>query len=143
MATRGTKPKPVEQHKRAGTYRADRHGAALAVVEPLNPVASPFDSDPATTLAAVVADGVHWLARTDLPALTLLRELLEERTALREDAMAGSTEARRHLRDLDKQVMSLMGDLGFNPAARARLGLAEVKAQSKLDDLRQRQAARN
>ena len=77
----------------------------------------------------------------DLPALTLLRQLLEERTDLRVGALAGSTEDRKALRDLDKQVMSLMGDLGFNPAARARLGLAEVKAQSKLDELRQRQAA--
>ena len=140
MATRGPKPKPVEQHRRAGTFRPDRHSAAaLAVVAPVEPVA-PFEADPETALAAVLADGVHWLARTDLPALTLLRQLLEERTGLRVGALAGSTEDRKALRDLDKQVMSLMGDLGFNPAARARLGLAEVKAKSKLEELREKQA---
>ena len=83
-----------------------------------------------------------WLARTDAMALALLHSMLEERAPLRADAMAGSTEARKHLRDLDKQITSLLSDLGFNPAARARLGLAEVKAQSKLEELRERQAKR-
>ena len=70
----------------------------------------------------------------------MLQSLLEERKPLRADALAGSTEARKALRDLDRQLIPLLGELGFNPAARARLGLAEVKTQSKLEELRSRQS---
>ena len=140
MARTGRPPKPLEQHRKAGTYRADRHGTSLAVVEAIEPL--PHEVSPFDALGQVMAEGVVWLARTDAIALALLHSMLEERAPLRADAMAGSTEARKHLRDLDKQITSLLSDLGFNPAARARLGLAEVKAQSKLEELRERQAKR-
>ena len=134
--------KPNEVLKRQGTYRADRHGSktALAVVEPAEQL--PHESAPLDVFDQVMQQGVAWLGRTDSPALAMLRSLLEERGPLRLDAMNGSTEARKHLRDVDKQIISLMSELGFNPAARARLGLAEVKTQSKLDELRSRQANR-
>jgi hypothetical protein len=99
----------------------------------------PHEVTVADAFAQVMAEGVTWLARTDVPALAMLRSMMEEREPLREAAMAGNTEARKHLRDLDKQLLGLLGDLGFNPAARARLGLAEVKTQSKLEELRSRQ----
>ena len=135
----GRKRLPVEELKRRGTYRADRHGTNLAVVDPAGPV---DDRSPADAFDQVLADGVHWLARTDAPALALLRSLLDEREPLRVDAVAGSSEARKHLRDLDKQIISLLGQLGFDPASRARLGLAEVKAQSVLEKLREKQSKR-
>lgn len=100
------------------------------------------EADPHDVFAQVMADGVVWLGRTDLPALAMLQSLLEERAPLRVDAIAGSSEARKHLRDIDKQIISLLSELGFNPAARARLGLAEVKAKSKLEELRERQERR-
>ena len=140
MPIRGAKPKPIEQHRKAGTFRGDRHGTSLAVVEPVS--VAPHEVTVAEAFAQVMADGVSWLARTDVPALSMLWSMMQEREPLRVDAMAGSTEARKHLRDLDKQLLGLLGDLGFNPAARARLGLAEVKAQSKLEELRERQAKR-
>jgi phage terminase small subunit len=43
------------------------------------------------------------------------------------------------LRDLDKQIIGLLSNLGFDPAARARLGLAEVKTKTKLEALREKQ----
>lgn len=142
MAGPGRPRKPLEEHKRTGTFNATRHGSrtGLAVVEsaPL----LPHESDPQDVFAQVMAEGVVWLGRTDLPALAMLQSMLEERAPLRADALAGSTEARKHLRDLDKQIVSLLSDLGFNPAARARLGLAEVKAKTKLEELRERQAKR-
>ncbi len=143
MARVGRPPKPVEEHKRTGTYNATKHGPrnALAAVAPIEPVAvSPLEREALAVFDEVLEQGVHWLARTDAPSLVMLRDMLVERAPLRMDAMAGSTEARKHLRDLDKQIMSLLADLGFNPAARSRLGLAEVKAKSKLEELRERQA---
>lgn len=140
MARTGRPPKPLEEHKRTGTFNVTRHGSktALAVVEPA-PVMD-HEADPGDVFAQVMAEGVVWLGRTDLPALAMLQSLLEERKPLRADALAGSTEARKALRDLDRQLIPLLGELGFNPAARARLGLAEVKTQSKLEELRSRQS---
>ena len=85
-----------------------------------------------------MAGGRQWLAQTDSTALALLRESLEERQALREVVIATQSEtARKALRDLDKQIIGQLSLLGFDPAARARLGLAEVKAASTLEKLRQ------
>jgi hypothetical protein len=64
---------------------------------------------------------------------------LHERTELRVIAN-GSMEARRALRDLDKAILSSLSLLGFDPTSRSRLGLAEVKAASKLEQM---QAARD
>jgi hypothetical protein len=42
---------------------------------------------------------------------------------------------RRGLRELDRQIVSNLSLLGFSPADRSRLGVAEVKAQSKLEKI--------
>ena len=146
MARTGRPPKPIEDHRRTGTYNATKHGSrgplvAVAAVEPA--AVTEFQRDALTVLDEVLSFGVHWLARTDAPTIVVLRDLLEERAIVRAGALAGSTEDRKALRDIDKQVTSLLTDLGFNPAARARLGLAEVKAKSKLEELRERQARNN
>ncbi len=143
MARTGRPPKPIEEHKRTGTYNATKHGPrnGLAAVAPIE--AAVVEQEPrsvADVMEQVLAEGVHWLARTDAPSVMMLRDMLVERETLRVGALAGSTEDRKALRELDKQVMTLLADLGFNPAARSRLGLAEVKAKSKLEELRERQA---
>jgi hypothetical protein len=86
----------------------------------------------------------HWLSpQTDIEALLIVAEQLDERVALRSKVLAeGSAEDRRSLRELDKQVMSGLSILGFTPTDRSRLGLAEVKAATKLDELRQRRQER-
>lgn len=132
----GRKPKPVEAHKRTGTYRKDRHGSNLALVEPVEQL--PHKQTAHDAFEFVMGDGVGWLARTDAPALALLRSQLEEREGLRDLAYQGSAEARKQLRELDKQIISLLSNLGFDPASRARLGLAEVKAKSVLESLREK-----
>ena len=66
----------------------------------------------------------------------MLREALEERAEVRATYPPGSKERRR----IDDQIGRQLSALGFDPAARARLGLAEVKAASKLDDIRQHRA---
>jgi len=82
----------------------------------------------------ICAEGASWLATTDAMAVSMLREALEERHDIRERVMAGSGE-RRELRDLDKQIISQLSALGFDPTARSRLGVAEVTRVSKLADL--------
>ena len=46
------------------------------------------------------------------------------------------------LRDVEKQLAQELGRLGLNPTARRELGLAEIKATSKLQDLADRAARR-
>ncbi|MGH2970160.1 MAG: hypothetical protein ACRDK0_14030 [Solirubrobacteraceae bacterium] len=98
--------------------------------------------DPASAMERILDEGTAWLARTDSVALAMLREALEERREVRERALSGSVEARRELRELDKQIISQLSVLGFDPSARARLGLAEVKRASTLDNLRSQQEKR-
>jgi hypothetical protein len=71
-------------------------------------------------------------------------EALCEREALRELVLAqpDNPKARSGLRELERQLVSNLGLLGFTPSDRARLGLAEVKKESKLEALLAKKAAR-
>jgi hypothetical protein len=138
MAPRGRPPKPVEQHRRTGTFNAGKHNrGALVAVEPVD--LEPFQRQAADLFADIMQAGSAWFARTDGVQLAMLRESLEERERLLPVAES-STEARKQLRELNREIADWLTQLGFNPTARARLGLAEVKAASTLEKL---QAKRN
>lgn len=131
----GRPPKTIEQKRRTGNPGKRPLPSGLAAV-PAVPLEI-HEYPAAETLERVLENGRAWLAATDSVAVAMLRESLEERSALREVVLAGGgTEARRSLRELDKQIIGLLAQLGFDPAARSRLGLAEVKAASKLEQLR-------
>ena len=136
MARTGRPPKPLEQHKRTGTWNATRHGkrqgAELAAVEPV--ASEPYEHDALDVFVQIMESGAPWLARTDAVRLAMLRQSLEERARLVMVAEA-STEARKQLRELNKEISEWLSLLGFDPSARARLGLAEVKAASTLEKL--------
>lgn len=141
MATRGRPPKPLEQKRKTGrTSTTDSGGRKLpqkgnlAVVPATEPEL--VDLDASSVMDRILGEGVAWLGQTDTVALVMLREALEERRDVRDRAMAGSSEARKELRELDKQIISQLSVLGFDPSARARLGLAEVQARSKLEELK-------
>jgi phage terminase small subunit len=42
------------------------------------------------------------------------------------------------LRDVTKQIIMLLAALGFDPTSRSRLGIAEVKARSRLQEIQDR-----
>ena len=133
MAPRGRPPKPVEQHRRTGTFNAAKHNrGALVAVEPVS--LEPFQRQAADLFADIMQAGSAWFARTDGVQLAMLRESLEERERLLPVAES-STEARKQLRELNREIADWLTQLGFNPTARARLGLAEVKAASTLEKL--------
>ena len=137
MARTGRPPKPVEQHRRTGTFHATKHGSrgALVAVEAVD--SAPHDFDPAAVFADIMSAGAPWLASTDAVRLAMLRESLEERSRLL-PAAESSSEARKQLRDLNKEISEWLSLLGFDPAARTRLGLAEVKAQSVIEEMKAR-----
>jgi hypothetical protein len=68
--------------------------------------------------------------------LLMTCEMVDERWNLRIQVMqTDDPRMRRGLRELDRQIVSNLSLLGFTPADRSRLGVAEVKARSKLEEL--------
>ncbi|WP_202236555.1 phage terminase small subunit P27 family [Actinacidiphila reveromycinica] len=99
--------------------------------------------------------GQKWLSpTTDLDILTRLCEAHDERDAIREaiaDAgymVPGSMGQQRanpllsHLRALESQMTKWESLCGFTPTDRARLGMSEIKAKSKLEEMLERRAKR-
>ena len=88
--------------------------------------------------------GATWVSdKTDLELLIMTCEMVDERWNLRVKVMQSDDAAmRRGLRELDKQIVSNLSLLGFTPSDRSRLGVAEVKAKSKLEELMERRANR-
>jgi hypothetical protein len=89
--------------------------------------------------------GATWVSdKTDLELLTMTCEMVDERWNLRVKVMqSDDTAMRRGLRELDRQIVSNLSLLGFTPSDRSRLGVAEVKAKSKLEELMDRRATRS
>ena len=85
-----------------------------------------------------------WVSDTsDLELLTMTCEMVDERWNLRVKVMQSDDAVmRRGLRELDRQIVSNLSLLGFTPSDRSRLGVAEVKAKSKLEELMERRASR-
>jgi hypothetical protein len=72
-------------------------------------------------------------------------EAITERESLRGLVAANpdNPKARSGLRELERQIISQLALLGFTPSDRARLGIAEVKKESKLEELLRRKAERD
>jgi hypothetical protein len=88
--------------------------------------------------------GLSWISpNTDSEILLMTCELVDERWNLRVKVMQNQDwRERKALRELDSRIISNLSLLGFTPADRSRLGVAEVKAISKMDALKRRQEAR-
>jgi hypothetical protein len=88
--------------------------------------------------------GLSWISpNTDVELLLMTCELIDERWNLRVRVMqSGDWRERRGLRDLDARIVSNLSLLGFTPADRSKLGVAEVKAISKMEQLKRRQVER-
>jgi hypothetical protein len=89
--------------------------------------------------------GNSWISpTTDIELVLMTAEMVDERWNLRVKVMSSDDpKLRRGLRELDKMIVSNLSLLGFSPTDRMRLGVAEVKKQSKLEELLAKKAARN
>ena len=81
--------------------------------------------------------GINWISpNTDTELLLMTCEMIDERWNLRVQVMTNNDpKDRRGLRELDKAIVSNLSLLGFSPSDRSRLGLAEVKKMSKLEEI--------
>lgn len=130
-------PVPTEVKRKRGTLRADRMPGGITELAAVPALPrTDADASPLEAFEKVMQAG-WWFAATDAPSLAMLRCMLEERQEL----TSGGYD-RAQLRALDKQIIELLSVCGMNPAARSRLGLAEVRATSKLEEIRARQEAR-
>lgn len=132
----GRPPLPTEAKRRRGTARADRvrPSAELVSVPPVD--ASVVELTVEQALERSLLAGSHWLAESDALGIVLLREALTFYAELKADPKSKPSDVLAAL----KQVSSEAGTLGFNPSARSSLGLAEVKAASKMEQLRAQRA---
>jgi hypothetical protein len=144
MSYRGRPPKPIEQKRLAGNpgKRPLPNGtlallpSTFEIIEPHRPLGTPGKE----LWEKVWNLGNTWVSpNSDAEILLITCELLDERWNLRISVMRdGRPEDRKALRDLDRQLIQNLSLLGFSPTDRSRLGVAEVKARSKLEELKQR-----
>jgi len=90
--------------------------------------------------------GQLWISpKTDIELLLMTCEMLDERVRLRAFVWNNpdAWRERKALRELEKNITNSLSLLGFTPTDRSRLGVAEVKAKSKLEELRARRDKRN
>lgn len=156
--TAGRPPTPTERKRRAGNpgKRAlPEPVVQLAAVASIPPAPPALGETGRAVWDRVWTAGQAWLSpTTDLDVLTRLCEAHEEREAMRDQVaqdgymVAGSMgQMRAHpllseIRALESQITKYESLCGFTPTDRARLGYAEVKRASKLDELIARRQAR-
>lgn len=134
---KGGRPRtPTETKRRRGTDRPDRtpRSTDLAAVAPVD--ADAVELSPLAALERSLLAGKHWLAESDAASIVLARDALELYAELRADPKAKASD----VISAGKWVQSCFSDLGFTPGERSRLGLAEVKAVSKMEALRAQRA---
>lgn len=146
----GRPAKPTEIKRKLGNP-GRRPLPDTSVVQYLEPIVSV--PDPARPLLKygkefwdkVWGSGLSWIsANTDAELLLMTCELVDERWNLRVRVMQSNDwRERRALRELDDRIIRNLSLLGFTPADRSKLGVAEVKAISKMEQLKRRANERN
>jgi hypothetical protein len=162
MPRTGRPPKPVELKRKLGNPGKRRLPNPITAIAPVTVLEIAKPDAPSRgdelTEAILAAGGAAWIGQTDrLGLLAMLRDGWDERSRLRsalydppefieeldpKSRLSWIVTTRRDLRDMEKQITAWLSLLGLTPSDRSRLGVAEVKAQTKLEDLHARRDAR-
>ena len=168
MARTGRPPKPIELKRRTGNpgkrpLPEKSSTVALVPASDTPPVPLSLGQHGRAFWVRVWESGAkQWLSpQLDLVALEATCHLVDQLVEMRDEiAEAGLTLLEpivtpaglvvgerkvpnpliKELRAAEKQLQSFLSSLGFDPTARARLGYAEVKRQSALQELVERRA---
>lgn len=158
----GRPAKPIEQHRLAGNPSKKHLPDAPAVGEGLAGVngipAAPELGDAGLALwEHVWVAGRTWLSpESDRTIVTLLCEAQDDYTLIRDGINSGEIDRFYvtangqmvthpmvvQLQQLRTQMTAWLAAIGFSPADRSRLGLAEVRVRDELDELNQRRVQR-
>lgn len=98
----------------------------------------PLDEAGDSLWRAIFQKGELWISnRTDIHFLQMVCEQHDRRELLKSMLTADTENWRVHrqLTDLENIITSNMGRLGLTPSDRTKLGYAEVKRRSKLEEL--------
>jgi len=143
----GRPAKPIEQKRMLGN--PGKRALPSSAIEIAMVTETPQPTRPLLKYGQELWDkvwgmGATWISpNTDSELLLMTCEMIDERWNLRVKVMqTDDARLRRGLRELDRQIVSNLSLLGFSPADRSRLGVAEVKAASKLEELMLRKAKR-
>ena len=150
MAPRGRPPKPAEIKRLTGNpgKRPLPEKGNLVLLPAVSDIPEPkrklFEQG-RELWDRVWTMGHTWISySTDVDLLTIVCEQLDERSRLRATVWnEGRNDDRKALRALEKQIIENLSLLGFTPTDRTRLGIAEVKKMSKLEELRVKQKEKN
>jgi len=146
----GRPPKPTEVKRKLGNPGGRKlpNQSEIQMFEPVSSL-----PEPARPLLKygrefwdkVWLNGLQWISvNTDSELLLMTCELVDERWNLRVRVMQSNDwRERRALRELDDRIIRNLSLMGFTPADRSRLGVAEVKAISKMEALKRRANERN
>jgi hypothetical protein len=149
MVGPGRPPKPIEQKRLLGNpgHRPLPKEGELQVLDAADVIPEP--ERPLGTYGRKLWDriwsnGISWISPvTDVEILLMTCEMIDERWNLRAKVIKDGVSAdARRLDRLSQLIISNLSLLGFTPADRTRLGVAEVKAKSKLEELMARRAER-
>ena len=149
MAKMGRPPMPIEQKRLLGNpgRRPLPEPSTLQQLEPIKNIPEPprqlFEAGQ-ELWNRVWENGLSWISpHSDIELLLMTCEQIDERIKLRTSVWNNNrSDERRALRALDKEIVSNLSLLGFSPADRTRLGVAEVKKLSKLEELMTKKANR-
>jgi hypothetical protein len=133
----GRPVKPTEQKRALGNPGKRALPTPVQLLEPIMATPTPsreLQAAGAELWQRVWESGARWISpSTDFELLLMTCEMVDDRLALRNQLVADNDpRTRRGLRELERAIVGNLSLLGFSPADRTRLGLAEVKAQSKL-----------
>lgn len=120
--------------------RADRTPTGLTVVPA---VQIEKVADGAIVTALVESGAAPWIGETDMPTVRLAQRLWDDMEQLR-SALDDEFHPKTHSAYIAtvKELGVCLSKLGLSPSDRSRLGVAEVKARSKLEELMDRRRTR-
>lgn len=142
-------PVPTERKRRTGNP-GKRALPALATVTRLQPAAGipeplrPLGQEGTRMWDRIWSSGGSWIApTTDIELVQLACEAMDERVSLRVVVLRGSDwRDRVALRTIEGDLRNMLSALGLTPTDRSRLGVAEVRQKSRLQELQDKQARR-
>ncbi len=143
----GRPPAPIEHHRRVGrggTKKADGRPlpvlaevVSLPMADGAPPLPPGIEAAGADLWRRIWQDGITWISpKTDMAAAIEACEVADDLAVARRRYRATSDpKDATALATMGKRFDAALSVLGFNPTARARLGVAEVRRASALETL--------
>ena len=153
MARMGRPPIPIEEHRRRGNpSRKHLPSPATATAVGKAPESPPDGlGDVGASMWLWVVAHCRWVAVSDVPTLFEVCRLLDVRDRIEQGFVVDGDTVETAVGSLKphpmwptwvsvtKEIGGLLAVLGLNPGERARLGLGEIRAKSKLQELIERE----